>query len=243
MKMLSLFSGIGGIDLAATWAGIKTVAMCEIDPFCRKILDKHWPLVPVFKDVHDVNKELLESVGVKRVDIVAGGFPCQPYSIAGDRKGQDDDRALWPEMLRIITEIEPSWVVGENVTGFIDMGLDNALSDLESIGYTTETFIIPARGIGAYHQRERVFIIAHSGSIGLQGRQEPFGIEKMREGRAERLSELLPDKFCPIHTRPGIHRSSDGIPQRLERTKALGNSVMPQQIYPIFKTIKELNNV
>lgn len=131
MKMLSLFAGIGGLDLAAHWAGIETAAFCEINPFCREILAKHWPGVPIFSDVKKLTKETLQDAGVGSVDIVCGGFPCQPFSAAGKRKGTCDDRYLLPEMLRVISEIEPTWVVGENVTGLLSMAEQVSPSEMD----------------------------------------------------------------------------------------------------------------
>lgn len=164
MKILDLFSGVGGFSLAARWAGFETVAFCEIDPFCQRVLRKHWPEVPV----HDDIKTLDGSQYCGAVDIVCGGFPCQPYSVAGERKGAGDDRALWPHMFRVIRAARPAWVVAENVPGLKSMGLDRVLSDLESAGYTCRTTIIPALAVGAPHQRDRLWIIAHSDSIGEQ---------------------------------------------------------------------------
>ncbi|PEP21497.1 DNA cytosine methyltransferase [Bacillus wiedmannii] len=166
MKMLDLFSGIGGISLAADWAGIETAAFCEIEPFNQKVLNKHWPTVPIFSDIRTLTKQSLveRGVDVGTIDVVAGGFPCQPYSVAGKQKGKEDDRDLWPEMFRIIEEIRPTWVVGENVANFANMELDRTLFNLESIGYKGKSFIIPACAVGARHKRNRIFIVAHSES-------------------------------------------------------------------------------
>lgn len=165
VKMLSLFAGIGGLDLAAHWAGIETAAFCEIDPFCREILAKHWPGVPIFGDVKKLTKEALRDAGVGPVDIICGGYPCQPFSCAGQRRGAADDRHLWPEMYRVIREIKPAWVVCENVAGHVSMGLDDVLVDLESAGYAAQAFIIPACSVGAPHKRDRVFAVAYANRL------------------------------------------------------------------------------
>ncbi len=167
-RVLDLFSGIGGFSLGLTRAGMETVAFCEIDKYCQKILNKHWPNVPIITDIHSLDKEMLIKMGVinsesfSTIDLVCGGFPCQPFSCAGKRRGTDDDRYLWPEMLRIISELKPRWVVGENVAGIVNMELDNVLFDLERQGYETQTFIIPACAVNAPHRRDRVWILAHS---------------------------------------------------------------------------------
>ncbi len=158
MTHVSLFSGIGGIDLAAEWAGFRTVLFCEQDKYCQKVLKQHWPSVPIIEDVKNVNSESVS----EPVTLISGGFPCQPYSVAGKRRGKEDDRYLWPEMLRVIQELKPTWALCENVPGFVSMGLEDALSDLESAGYEAQSFLIPACGIGAPHQRYRVFIVANS---------------------------------------------------------------------------------
>ena len=162
---LSLFSGIGGLDLAAEMAGIKTVGQCEWADFQTKVLEKHWPDVPRWRDIRTLTADsFYERTGLRTVDIVSGGFPCQPFSLAGERKGKDDDRYLWPEMLRVIRELRPTWVLGENVPGIVNLALDTVLSDLENEGYTAQPFIIPACGVDAPHRRDRVCIVAHSGS-------------------------------------------------------------------------------
>ena len=161
MTQIELFAGIGGFGLAGHWAGIETVCQVEIDDWCLKRLAKNFPNATRHADI-----KTFDGTPWKGVDIVSGGFPCQPYSHAGKRKGNDDDRALWPEMLRVIREVQPAWVVGENVAGLISMDggrvFDGIISDLENAGYTTETFIIPACGVGAPHKRDRLWVIAHA---------------------------------------------------------------------------------
>lgn len=166
MRMLDLFSGIGGISLAAEWAGIETVAFCEIEPFPQKVLRKHWPNVPIYDDVRTLTKERLEADGIRAIDIVSAGYPCQPFSYAGKRRGTEDDRHLWPEVKRLLQEIRPRWFVGENVAGHITLGLDDVLSDLESLGYTAQAFVIPACSVNAPHRRDRVFIVGYAEHYG-----------------------------------------------------------------------------
>ena len=160
---LSLFSGIGGLDLAAEWAGIRTVGQCEWAEYPTKVLERHWPGVPRWKDIKGLTKEsFYEKTDRRAVDVISGGFPCQPFSVAGKQRGKEDDRFLWPEMVRVIKELRPAWVVGENVAGIVRMELPNILSELEACGYRTRAFLIPACGVGARHRRYRVAIVGYA---------------------------------------------------------------------------------
>jgi len=161
LSLLDLFSGIGGFSLGMeATKRINTVAFCEKDEYCRKVLKKHWSNTQQYIDIRDIDGTKISA------DIISGGFPCQPFSVAGKRKGTTDDRYLWDEMLRVITEVKPKWVVGENVQGIIN--IDNGLvlrqvqTDLEAQGFQVQCFLIPASGIGAWHKRNRVWIIANS---------------------------------------------------------------------------------
>lgn len=161
MRHGSLFSGIGGFDLAAAWLGWSNIFQVEIDETARRVLAYHFPDTDLHNDIVDFNAS--EYTG--RVDIISGGFPCQPFSYAGQRKGESDERYLWGEMYRVIREIEPSWVVAENVPGLLTisggLAMERVYTDLEDTGYETQSYIIPASGVGAPHQRNRVWIVAH----------------------------------------------------------------------------------
>lgn len=179
MVHASLFTGIGGFDLAAEWMGWQNSFQCEIDPFCQKVLAKNFPDADRYTDIKHFNATRYRGT----VDVLSGGFPCQPFSLAGQRKGNQDDRALWPEMLRVIDEVRPRWIVGENVAGLVSLGLDGVLFDLEASGYTVQTVLLPACSVGAPHQRDRLWIIAHARSSGrIQYRQGHALPECKRDG-------------------------------------------------------------
>jgi DNA (cytosine-5)-methyltransferase 1 len=184
MRVLDLFSGIGGFSLGLERAGMKTVAFCEFDPFCQKVLAKHWPNVPCYPDVRELTKEQLDADGIT-ADLICGGYPCQPFSTAGKRAGAGDDRHLWPEMYRLIRAIRPRWVLAENVAGHINMGLDNVLSDLEAANYAWWAFVIPACAVDAKHRRDRVWIVAHS--EGERAMREPGNIRQEDGGSGRSL--------------------------------------------------------
>ena len=205
MRLLDLFSGIGGFSYAAEKlvGGYKTVAFCEMDEFCQKVLQKHWPDIPIYDDVRT-----LDATRLGRIDIVTGGYPCQPFSQAGKRQGEKDERHLWPEMLRIIKSCKPRYVVAENVAGHVNMGLDQVLTDLENQGYTTRPIIIPACAKNAPHRRDRVWIIgelmADTSSLrgqNISGNNKKFATRSAKNENVEfsnscssdRGSELMAD--------------------------------------------------
>jgi DNA (cytosine-5)-methyltransferase 1 len=179
MRHLDLFSGIGGFALAARMVGgIETVAFCECEPYAQAVLKKHWPDVPICNDIHK-----MKGSDYGPIDIITGGFPCQPYSLAGQRRGNEDDRALWPQMLRIIREARPTWVLGENVAGIISLALDGVLADLEAEGYACQAFVIPACAVNAKHRRDRVWIVAHAPRESIQRKSgELDEAERSRQG-------------------------------------------------------------
>ena len=186
---------------------METVAFCEQDEYCKKVLRRHWPDVPIHNDI----KELDGNEYRGSVELVCGGFPCQPYSVAGERRGEEDDRALWKEMYRIIREVQPAWVFGENVTGIISMELDNVLLDLEDAGYAAQAFVLPACALDARHRRDRVFIIGHRKGRGAVEHTPEFGLEEHGHSESGQPVEGGEDVAHPssesgrsgaVHTRP-----------------------------------------
>jgi DNA (cytosine-5)-methyltransferase 1 len=189
----SLFSGIGGFDLAASWMGWTNVFHCEKDAFCRKVLRHYWPQAVCYEEIGEFDANDYRG----RIDVLTGGFPCQPFSRAGKRKGTADNRHLWPQMCRIIGEVRPRWIVGENVLGLLDwnrgMVFDQVQADLETQGYQVCAFVLPAAGVGAPHKRDRVWIVAYAdpdagaqaqrGSDGAKDKGSPGGgSERLRAG-------------------------------------------------------------
>lgn len=231
---LDLFSGIGGFALAAQWAGFETVAFCEIEDFPRKVLEKNFPGVPIHRDIRELDGN--EYAGV---ELITGGYPCQPFSTAGHKKGKEDPRHLWPEMYRIIEQARPAWVVAENVSGHITNGLDEVLHNLEGSGYTTRAVVLPAGAVGARQRRERVWVIAHTTSDRRDERKT--NPARSRTGNESREEQRFGDAFSdiwelPIETqfRGGTH----GIPGRVDRLTALGNAIVPQVAYQILRCLR-----
>jgi len=242
----SLFTGVGGVDLAAEWAGFETVGQCEFADYPTKVLEKHWPNVPRWRDIRDVTTESIEQkIGLRAIDLVSGGFPCQPFSVNGKREGENDDRFLWPEMLRVISIIKPTWVIGENVAGIISMALDEVCVNLEEQGFQVQPIVFPACAVGAIHRRDRCFFIAYSPD---NRRSNPkYAESRSNTNRGQKESQAIEGSLAcdqrkfreQIRTTEFI-RTSNGIPNRVDRIKCLGNAVVPQQVYPILKAIAEI---
>lgn len=251
MKFVSLFSGIGGLDLGLERAGWECVAQVERIPCNLRILAKNWPDVPKWRDIHDVRTEDLPDC-----DAVVGGFPCQPVSLAGRRTAQDDPRWLWPEFFRIVRDIRPRYVLVENVPGLASAGMGDVLGDLASIGYDAEWQSIPAAAVGAPHRRYRIFVVAYPHSTS----QRPRCFEPKEERELGDSSGTLREWPCPScgeswcawhrqhlqdcdhfedeaedpldfgwwATEPRVGRVAYGVPRRVDRLSGLGEAVVPQ---------------
>ena len=242
---LSLFSGIGGLDLAAEWAGFETVGQCEWADFPTKVLEKHWPDVPRWRDVHELtNESFRERTGLESVDCISGGFPCQPHSVAGKRKASSDERDLWPEMRRVISEIKPRWVVAENVRGLLSSEdgrfFRGILRDFADMGFNVGWCTYRAADVGAIHARERVAVIAYSNGLNVERcfKREVLGEQEISRFISARGVEEW-TRRCAVFE-PKLCRTFNGIQNQVDRIKSCGNAVVPQQFYPIFKAIAEL---
>ena len=251
-----VFSGIGGFSLSASWLGWTNVFQCEIDPFCRKVLKHHFPNTIQYEDIKKTNF----SKHAGTIDVLSGGAPCQPFSVAGHRKGTADDRHLWPEMLRVIREVSPRYVVAENVCGLLSQQrgvvFESVCADMEAIGYEVQPFVIPACAVDAPHRRDRVWIVAMASDAAgsrLQGggKKPNAGDSKLQSRRLHR-EPCIPgwDNFptvAPVCGRDdGLSVRLDGITfpsWRRKSISALGNSVVPQVVYQIFKTIEMTDNI
>lgn len=223
MRVGSLFSGIGGMDLGLEWAGMEIVWQSEIDEYASAVLQKHWPNVPNLGDIKAIEPDSLQAV-----DLVCGGFPCQPFSTAssGRRKGKEDDRYLWPEMLRIVKVVRPSWVLCENVAGIVSMALDQVVSDLESSGYEVgEPLEIPACAVGCDHWRARYWVLAYSDDKG-----------ELRRTVDAKVAEL---SWCCRDNRR--ERKTNGFSKGMV-DKAIGNAVSPLVAKEIGLKIMEANS-
>ena len=220
MNVLDLFSGIGGFSLGLEAAGMRTVAFCEIEKYPQKILKQHWPDIPIFDDVRKLTKEQLP----EPIDLICGGYPCQPFSVAGKQLGTKDERHLWPEVLRLVQSIRPRWVVCENVAGHIKLGFDEVATSLENQGYTVWPFVIPACAVNAPHRRDRIWIIGYAKHNGLsasaQLRSNETTSNKWREEKSfsSRQSE---GAVKSIHV-PSIRGSKDASKQVVTNTNSIG---------------------
>ena len=239
MKVLDLFSGIGGFSLGLERAGFETVAFCEVEPFCQKVLKKHWPDVPIYKDIRKLSSERLQRDGITSIDVICGGYPCQPFSAAGKQRGEEDDRHLWPEMQRLIQEIRPNWVIAENVANHVRLGLDSVLSDLEALGYTWGAYTIPACAIDAPHKRERLWIVAHNSSDRGQGSMSRSLSRESEFSWFENVRGVEDFFSRPDIPKPLIGRDDDGFSNRVDRLRGLGNAVVPGIVEQIGRGITQ----
>lgn len=265
MRALSLFSGIGGLDIAAHAAGIETVGFCEIEPFAVKVLERRFPGVPIFNDVRTLTARELETKRLMPIDIIHGGFPCQDVSTSGQRAGFVNSNGgvtrsgLWGEMCRIVGEVKPRWVVVENVWGLLSIpspdgraggGYGIVLRDLAQMGYRVGWSCYGAADVGAIHTRNRVAVVAYSTSIRrgsmdkMQQKRLPvFSIQNGREWAFNK--GYLPFDIKGLFHKPmrGVLRNDDGLSEGMDRLKSLGNAVVPQQFYPVFKAIAEIEKM
>lgn len=225
-EVLDLFSGVGGFSLGLERAGFKTAAFCEIDPWCRRVLAKHWPGVPCYDDVRNLNAARLRIDGIRRIDAICGGFPCQDVSLAGKGAGLDGERSgLWREYARLVGELRPRLIIVENVGALRGRGLLAILGDLTALGYDAAAHAVPAAAAGADHLRDRVWIIAT-----LVADAAGAGLPELR-GLFGRLSRALSavEASGQGPARPVFLRNVHGVSNRLDRrrVKALGNAVYP----------------
>ena len=252
---LSLFSGIGGLDLAAEWAGFKTVGQCEWADYPTKILEKHWPEVERWRDIHELSaNDFFKRTGIRKGELtcISGGFPCQPHSVIGKRLAEKDERHLWPQYMRVVRELRPRYVVGENVAGILSTIHELVCTDLEKEAYDVRTFCVPACAVGAHHERYRVCILGISKSksrLQANTKTNTKGTQRETWPNAMQQSwDYLPGTYWAVH-KPPLCGMVDGIPDWMggyrgykERMQCYGNAVVPQQFYPIFKAIAEVEN-
>jgi DNA (cytosine-5)-methyltransferase 1 len=250
MRFLDLCAGIGGFSLGLEWAGMTCAGQVEINPFCVKALEKHWPNVPRWKDLTN-EREYDE---YPAVDLVCGGYPCQPFSYSGKRRGTDDDRHLWPHVFRVVQRLRPAWCLFENVAGHITLGLDEVFADLESEGYATGAVVVPACAVGAWHRRDRVWIVAY---LDRARKLQPEGREQEQRERADYVHEVDADanqerrekRDAPAFVRelgqhrgifdqagilrptePALVRGIHGVSGGMDEVGALGNAVVPELV-------------
>lgn len=250
----SLFSGIGGIDLGLERAGMQCRWQSEIDPYASRVLAKHWPDIPNLGDIREIDWR-----NVERTDVVAGGYPCQPFSYAGSRNGADDPRHLWPMFANCLCVVRPRFALLENVAGHLSLGFGQVLADLAALGYDAEWDCIPAAAVGAPHLRDRVFIIgtrrndSHTNSQSEpkqpeHGSAATWPAPMANTGRiatqippaGRQPSIKKPQRACWWQIEPTVGRVADGIPRRMDRLRALGNAVVPQVAEHVGRIIMDM---
>lgn len=234
---LDLFSGIGGFAIAAQATGWQTIAFAETDEYASSILQKQWPEIPNLGDVRNVR-------GIT-ADLITGGIPCQPYSTAGKRRGANDDRALWPEMLRIIRDANASWILVENVAGFVGMALDEVCADMEAEGYETRAYLLPACGVGAWHKRTRCWIVAHRDGGRWNTQPLPSSGAQTRDCAADANgANANAGRQNPWMAEPRMDRVVYGLSRKVDkqRIKALGNAIVPQVATVILEAMARTPN-
>ena len=241
MRFGSLFSGIGGLDLGLERAGMTCVWQSEIEPYACRVLAKHWPHIPNLGDIRGI-----DWTEVERVDLVVGGYPCQPFSYAGVRRGEDDPRHLWPMFAECLRVVRPRYALLENVAGHLTLGFGSVLADLAALGYDAQWDCIPAAAVGAPHLRDRLFVIATRRSVVAD-----TGHERLEELRVSACGdESRQPASCPNETKrsegrrwppePELGRVAHGIPHRMDRLKGLGNAVVPQVAEHLGNIIMEM---
>ncbi len=221
--VLDLFSGIGGFSLGLHWAGYRTLAFCESDEFCQRVLARHWPGIPIYPDIRTLDRERLQQDGIAPF-LVCGGFPCQDVSLAGRGTGLDGPRSgLWTEMARIVGICRPPWVIIENVPSLRTRGADRVIGDLATLGYASWPFVVGAVHAGAPHRRQRLFLLARD----ISAHPARARLE-VRQRSSTRQARLLPtERFGGWLAEPCVRRVDDGFPGRVDRVRSLGNAVVP----------------
>jgi DNA (cytosine-5)-methyltransferase 1 len=245
VRVLDLFSGIGGFSLGLERAGMTTVAFCEIEPYPRKVLAKHWPNVPIYEDVRDVSKQRLDADGIRDIDVITGGFPCQDISLAGHQRGIEAERSgLWSELARTIGDFRPRYAIIENVSALLS-GAGGAwfarvLRDLASIGYDAEWHCIPAFVAGGIHSRDRVWVIAYPVRDSVEERKMVGQVIADWEVQGEPGRMGWPVWPAWSEDQCGLSGMAHGIPDWVDRSKGLGNAVVPQIPELIGRAIMEM---
>jgi len=245
MSHVDLCSGIGGFALGFEWAGLsKPVMFCDIEPFSRNVLKKHWPDVPIAEDVKELANDPARLV--PDCDILTAGYPCPPFSLASrNRKGESDERHIWPYIKTIVSAKHPSWLVFENVRGHISLGLASVIDDLSKENYTAIPLLLPAFSVGAIHERYRVYVVAYTNDRSFPVRwdrkfpknEKPV---RCRSSRRERTPQFDTRQWRQIQSRP--YGVADGISERMDRLRGLGNAIVPQIAMQIGLTIKAVRD-